>query len=162
MPTTSTTIPDVRKSVLVDVPAEQAFATFVERPMEWWPAHHVFVTDRRSITIEREVGGRYFERGADGTEITWGTVVEFDAPRRIALTWRVGPAWRPIDNDDDASRIEVDFVPAGPGRTEVVLTHAQLHRHGEIAGFIHAALDGPSPGDTLAQFGDVVRTHFPA
>ncbi len=162
MTTTSPAVPDVRKTVVVDVPIEQAFAAFVGRPMEWWPADHVFVTDRRSITIERHVGGRYYETGADGTEIAWGTIVEFDAPRRIAMTWRVGPGWRPVLDDAVASVIEVDFTPAGHGRTGVALTHAQLHRHGPIAATIRAALDGPSPGATLAQFAGVVARPVPS
>lgn len=160
MPNTpTTTTPDVRKSVVVDAPIDRAFATFVERPMEWWPAEHVFVTDRRSITIEPFVGGRYYEVGADGTEIAWGTIVEFDAPRRLVMTWRVGPGWQPIFDDDAASVIEVEMTAVGETHTAVALTHAQLHRHGDAAARIHAALDGPSPGDTLAQFARVVAEH---
>jgi len=151
--------PDVRKSVTVDVPVERAFAVFAERPVEWFPEKHVFVKDRRSLTIEPRVGGRYYEVGADGTSIAWGTVVEWDEPRRIVLTWRVGPGWQPIFDDEAASFIEVDFAPAGHGRTEVVLTHSGLHRHGPIAGMIHTALDGPSPGETLARYSEVVARH---
>lgn len=161
MPTASPTVPDVRKSVTVDAPVDRAFAVFVERPIEWWPADHVFVADRRSITIEPRAGGRYYETGADGTEIAWGTIVEFDAPRRIAMTWRVGAGWQPVPDDEAASVIEVEFAAVGPDRTEVSLTHAQLHRHGPAAARIHAALDGPSPGDTLAQFAAVVARCHP-
>jgi heme-degrading monooxygenase HmoA/uncharacterized protein YndB with AHSA1/START domain len=157
--TERTTHPDVRKTVRVDAAPERAFAIFTERPIEWWPEHHVFVSDRRSITIEPRVGGRYFERGADGTEIDWGTVLEWDPPRRIALTWRVGAGWTAITDDEHASVIEVEFSDAGDGRTEVTLTHAQLDRHGEIAGSVYAALQGPSPGETLQRYRDTVTRH---
>jgi len=149
-------VPDVRKTVTVDVPADRAFAIFAERPLEWFPERHVFVEDRVSLTIEPFEGGRYYEVGADGTEIAWGTVVEWNPSKRIVLTWRVGPNWQPIFDDEKASFIEVDFEPLGPGRTSVALTHSGLHRHGEIAPQIHAALDGPSPGDTLARYEQVV------
>ncbi|MET9628481.1 SRPBCC domain-containing protein [Lentzea sp. NPDC006480] len=152
-------VPDVSKSVTVHAPIEQAFAIFAEKPLEWWPPTHVFVKDRQSITIEPEVGGRYYETGADGEEIAWGTITEWNPPKRLVMTWRVGPGWRPIFDDVKASFIEVDFVAVDENTTEVRLTHAQLHRHGEIAGQIHSALDGPSPGETLEQFADVVRKH---
>lgn len=155
-------VPDVAKSVTVQAPIDQAFAIFAERPLEWWPEKHVFVQDRRAITIEPHVGGRYYERGADGTEIAWGTITEWDPPNRLVMTWRVGPGWQPIFDDEKASFIEVDFVAVGPGTTRVTLTHAKLHRHGEIAKGIHAALDGPSPGDTLAKYAEVIAKHVPA
>ncbi|MCU1470906.1 MAG: Antibiotic biosynthesis monooxygenase [Glaciihabitans sp.] len=152
-------IPDVRKTVVVGAPVGQAFAIFAERPTEWWPDRHVFVENRQSLTIEPRVGGRYYERDVDGTEIDWGTVVEWAPPNRIVLTWRVGPGWQPIFDDERASFIEVDFESAGEAKTTVALTHSAIHRHGDIAAGIHAALDGPSPGDTLAKYLEVVTRH---
>lgn len=154
-------LPDVRKTVTVDAPVDDAFAIFAKRPIEWWPPTHVFVTDRQSITIEPRAGGRYFERGGDGREVAWGTVVEWDPPHHIVLTWRVGPGWQPIFDDERASFIEVNFRPVAESVTEVSLTHRDLHRHGEIAGFIHAALEGPSPGETLQRYAEVVAKHVP-
>jgi uncharacterized protein YndB with AHSA1/START domain len=150
---------DVRKSVTVPVSIERAFKIFAEEPIGWWPERHVFVEDRQSITIEPQVGGRYYERGADGTEVTWGTILEWDPTRRIVMTWRVGPGWQPVLDDEQASLIEVDFAAAGPESTEVVLTHARLDRHGAAAELIHKALDGPSPGDTLAKYAELVARH---
>ncbi len=149
-------VPNVAKTVTVPVPVDEAFDTFVQRPLEWWPPAHVFVRDRQSITIEPRAGGRYYERGADGTEVAWGTVVEWRRPYRLVLTWRVGPNWQPVFDDERASLIRVDFTAMGPSRTLVTLTHAELHRHGEIAPAIHRALDGPSPGETLARFAEVI------
>jgi uncharacterized protein YndB with AHSA1/START domain len=154
-------VPDVRKSIVVAAAIEDAFAIFAERPIEWWPEKHVFVTDRRSITIEQRVGGRYFERGADGSEVQWGTITTWQPPTRIVMTWRVGRHWQPLPDDNGASFIEVDFRALDPDTTEVTLTHAQLHRHGDIARDIHAALDGPSPGDTLAKYCETVARHVP-
>jgi heme-degrading monooxygenase HmoA/uncharacterized protein YndB with AHSA1/START domain len=157
--TEPSSVPDVRKKVTVEVPAERAFAVFAEYPLEWFPEAHVFVKDRVFLAIEPRVGGRYYERGADGTEIAWGTVLEWDPPRRIVLTWRVGANWRPVFDDEKASLIKVDFEPVGPSATRVSLTHAELHRHGEAAAAIHAALNGPDPGETLERYREVVRRH---
>lgn len=154
-------VPDVAKSVTVEATIEQAFAIFAGRPLEWWPESHVFVKDRQAITIEPFVGGRYFERGADGEEIAWGTITEWDPPKRLVMTWRVGPNWQPITDDEKASFIKVDFAADGPATTTVTLTHADLHRHGDIAEGIHQALDGPSPGETLEQYAAVVARHVP-
>jgi hypothetical protein len=57
--------------------------------------------------------------------------------------WRIGPNWQPVLDDEQASVIEVDFTAAGPDAAEVVLTYTQLHRHGEFAGVLCAALAGP-------------------
>lgn len=149
-------VPDVRKTVVVDVGVEQAWRVFVEQPLDWWPAHHVFVEDRRSLTIEPHVDGYYYEEGRDGTRVDWGRIVEFDAPRRLVMTWRMGANWRPVLDDEAASLIIVEITELGPDRSEVALTHARLDRHGDAAPTIHAALDGPSPGATLAQYAEVV------
>lgn len=156
---TGISLADVRKSVVVPVSVDQAFKIFAEEPLGWWPEQHVFVKDRQSITIEPRLGGRYYERGADGTEVTWGTIVEWAPSRRIVMTWRVGPGWQPVFDDERASRIEVDFVSDGDESTEVVLTHAQLHRHGEAGELIRKSLDGPSPGATLAKYAELVARH---
>lgn len=42
------------------------------------------------------------------------------------------------------------------GTTLVELAHVRLHKHGEDAPRIFAALDGPSPGETLERFSKVL------
>lgn len=159
--TAPSAVHDVRKSVIVEASAAVAFQLFADLPIEWWPEKHVFVEDRQALTIEPEVGGRYYETGADGREVDWGSVVEWEPGSKIKLTWRVGPYWQPITDDERASFIVVDFEPVGPTTTMVSLTHADLHRHGDAAEGIFRALDGPSPGDTLVGFAAVVERHAP-
>lgn len=57
----------VRKIVRVGVPIEQAFSVFVEQMETWWPAeHHIGAKPFASIVVEPRVGGRWYERDAEG------------------------------------------------------------------------------------------------
>lgn len=152
---------DVSKTVTVAAGVEDAFALLVERPDEWLPPGHSFLKDPEVIAIEPRVGGRYYERGADGTEIVHGVVVTFEPPHRLVMTWRMGADWRPTPDDEHASLTEFAFSadPDTPNTTRVVLTHSELDRHGTAAAAIRAALDGPSPGETLARYAEVVARH---
>lgn len=152
-------VPDVRKSITVPVSVDIAFRIFAERPIEWIPAGHTFIRNPQSITMEPWAGGRFYERGADGTEIIRGTLVTWAAPERIVMTWRIGANWQPVADDEKASLIEVDFLSVGAAATEVVVTNTQLYRHGELAGIIRSALDRPGPGETLQQYAEAVARY---
>ena len=152
-------LPDVRKTITVPAPVDEAFRIFAERPIEWIPATHSFLNDPQSMAMEPRAGGRFYERGRDGAEITRGTILEWSPPHRLAVTWRVGPGWQPVFDDEQASVIRVSFTAAGPGTTDVALTYTQLHRHGEFAAVLRAALAGPGPGQTLVQYAGVVTRH---
>jgi len=152
-------VPDVRKSVRVAAPAGVAFRVFTQRPIEWLPAGHTFIKNPQSITMEPRVGGRFYERGADGAEITRGTVEEWAPPGRLVVTWRIGPGWQPVFDDERASRIEVEFAAVSPDVTEVTATYTQLDRHGEFAGAIRSALAAPGPGETLERYAAAVARY---
>ncbi|GAA2804569.1 SRPBCC domain-containing protein [Crossiella cryophila] len=150
-------IPDVRKSVVVRASPLQCFEAFTQRPADWWPPSHVLLrTPRIGLAIEPGVGGRYYEWDAEGNEIAWGVVLEWNPPHGLRMTWRVDGRWQSIPDDERASEIEVSFTPAGPGQTRVELAHVRLDKHGPDAERIFQALDGPSPGETLQRFAEVV------
>lgn len=150
-------IPPVVKSVVVPVSAPEAFAVFAERPMQWWPESHVLVkAPRESIVIEPRAGGRFYERASDGTVCDWGRIVAWEPPHRIVLTWRVNARWQMMPDDEYASEIEVSFRPLSDDTTEVELAHVKLWRHGADGVAIRAAIDGPSPGETLTKYAEVV------
>jgi uncharacterized protein YndB with AHSA1/START domain len=150
---------DPRVSVTVPVAPAAAFRIYTEHPAEWLPPEHTFIRDPESITMEPRAGGRFYERGSDGAEVTRGTIVEWSPPGRIALTWRIGPGWRPVVDDEHASVIVVDFNPAGLGATEVVLTYTHLERHGEMAAVLRSAIGS---GGTLDRYAEVVARHAAA
>lgn len=151
--------PDVRRSIVVPAPPAVAFRVYTEHPAEWLPAAHTFLSGPQSIVMEPWVGGRFYERAVDGTEAVRGTITEWLPPDRLAVTWRIGPGWRPVFDDEHASVIVVEFTQAGPGATEVTLTYTHLERHGDMAAVISSAVAAASPDDTLHRFAEAVAMH---
>ena len=150
-------VPDVRKWVEVDAGPQRCFEVFTERMADWWPPSHVLLSEPRAgLAMEPKAGGRYYEWDEEGNEIDWGTVLEWNPPHGLRLTWRVDGRWQSVPDDERASEIEVVFTPVGPGRTRVELAHVRLDKHGPDAERIFQALDGPSPGETLQRFSEVV------
>jgi uncharacterized protein YndB with AHSA1/START domain len=153
-------VPDVRRSILVPAPVAEAFRVYTECAAEWLPAAHTFLRAPQAIVMEPFVGGRFYERGADGTEMTRGTVTEWAPPRRLAVTWRIGPGWQPVFDDEHASVIVVEFNPSGSDATEMALTYTHLGRHGtELARQLRFAIETSSPDDTLHRYAQTVARH---
>jgi uncharacterized protein YndB with AHSA1/START domain len=149
----------VRKSVRVQAPVERAFAVFVEQMETWWPAsHHIGKTPFEAIFVEPRVGGRWYERNAEGSQCDWGTVLAWDPPNRVAFSWHLGPGHDSPDwiFDGDmakASQVEIRFSPDGPSSTLVELEHSKLERHGEGYEQLRALFDGPGAwSGILAEF----------
>ena len=111
-------VPPVVKTVTVRRPPETTFRLFTERIDAWWPLERVHTgPDPKSCAFEGHVGGRLYERAADGTETPWGAVVAWEPPRRVAFSWIVGPAARAPQH------VEVTFAAVAEG-TQVVLRHS--------------------------------------
>ena len=83
-------VPPIVKTVTVRAAPERAFALFAEEFARWWPLSRVHTgPDPADCAIEPRVGGRVFERSADGRETAWGTVLAYDPPHRLAFSWIV-------------------------------------------------------------------------
>ncbi len=139
----------VRKSVREQVSIERAFSVFVEQMETWWPAtHHIGSTPFEAIFVEPRVGGRWYERNAQGSLCDWGTVLVWDPPHRVTFSWHVGPGhdrpeWKFDPDIAKASEVEIRFVADGPGATQVMLEHSKLERHGEGYEKLRELFDGP-------------------
>ena len=80
----------VRCAVTVPLSPERAFALFTEGYYSWWPhGHHLGKADLADVVLEPRTGGRYYERGVDGSECDWGRVLVCDPPHRIVVSWQI-------------------------------------------------------------------------
>jgi DNA-binding transcriptional ArsR family regulator/uncharacterized protein YndB with AHSA1/START domain len=126
--TTAATIPALSGMVTVDVPVEQAFRAFTHSFNTWWPPEfHIGQADMAEAILEPRVGGRWYERGVDGTECDWGRVLVWEPPHRLVVTWQINGKWQFDPDPDHASEIEVRFTADGP-QTTVELEHRHIHR----------------------------------
>ena len=81
----------IRKTVTVKAPIDRAFAVFASRMGEWWHKEHSIAKDTMQVdvVIEPHAGGRWYEKGADGSEHSWGKVLAYDPPHRLVLAWQL-------------------------------------------------------------------------
>jgi uncharacterized protein YndB with AHSA1/START domain len=121
----STTTTDViRKEVRVEASPERAFQVFTEQIATWWPLdrYSLFAEEAEATVFETRVGGRLYERTADGRESDWGEVLECAPPTRLRFTWHPGRA-----ADAEPTEVEVRFHADGDG-TLVTLEHRGWER----------------------------------
>jgi uncharacterized protein YndB with AHSA1/START domain len=117
----------VRKSLTVAAPVERAFEVFTERIGTWWPldTHSIGHERARDAVLEGREGGGLYEVMDGGETAPWATVLAWEPPSRIVLSWHVNPTV-------PATEVEVRFSPEGDG-TRVVLEHRGWERLGDDA-----------------------------
>ena len=159
---TAATLPPIEGKTTVNVPVEQAFQVFTASFGSWWPhAYHIGQVEVADVILEPHEGGRWYERGVDGSECDWGRVVAWEAPHRIVFTWQINGSWQFDPEPGHASEIEVRFHADGPAQTTVEVEHRYFERlvdgenvHGAIRsgggwpalldGYAHRVNDQPS------------------
>ncbi|HMC53340.1 MAG TPA: SRPBCC family protein [Acidimicrobiales bacterium] len=120
-----------RVEITVEAPLERAFKVFTEGFDSWWPrGHHIGATEMAEAVLEQHLGGRWFERGVDGSECEWGRVLAWEPPRHVAVSWHLDGEFRYEPDPGRASRVDVRFFAEGDNRTRVELEHSGLDRHG--------------------------------
>jgi uncharacterized protein YndB with AHSA1/START domain len=123
------TIPAIHGTVTIGVPVERAFRVFTDSFGTWWPPqYHIGQADMAEAILESREGGRWYERGVDGSECDWGRVLAWEPPHRLVVTWQINGEWQYDPDPDHASEIEVRFIADGPGQTTVELEHRLLER----------------------------------
>jgi uncharacterized protein YndB with AHSA1/START domain len=135
-----TTDTAVRHGITVAVPPDRAFATFTAAFDRWWPrSHHIGEAELAEAVIEPREGGRWYERGVDGSECDWGKVLVWDPPRRLVLSWQLSSEW--AYDADLWTELEVTFSAEGPDRTWVELEHRGLDAYGDQMEKMRDSLD---------------------
>jgi uncharacterized protein YndB with AHSA1/START domain len=123
------TIAPVRHSVTVPISAERAFTLFTDGFNTWWIGHHIGEADLAEAVIEPRVGGRWYERGVDGTECDWGKVLVYESPSRLVMTWQLNSEFQYDPDLSHASEVEVRFTEADD-QTTVDFEHRHIERLG--------------------------------
>jgi uncharacterized protein YndB with AHSA1/START domain len=120
----------VRKSVTVQAPQAVAWRVFTEKMGAWWPLAYYKIGKANAVdaVIDPRVGGGWYERGDDGTVCQWGTVLAWEPPSRLVLSWDISADWQ--YDPTLKTEIEICFSADGADRTRVELEHRHLDRYG--------------------------------
>jgi hypothetical protein len=108
----------------VGCPPEHAFRLWTASIGTWWPPDHTVSGRPAAIVMEDGVGGRIYERTADGTEHDWGEVTLWRPPGTLAYLWHLRR------DRADATEVEVRFLAQGPAATRVEIEHRGWDRLG--------------------------------
>ena len=131
----------VRREIQLHRSQDEAFQLFTAGMGDWWPLGRCHFGQVAPVTVvlEPRTGGRWYERGEDGSESPWGETLVFEPSRRVVMSWRVDPDW----HYDPAVRteVEVTFVPDGPAACRVQLEHRSLEQLGADAARLQATFD---------------------
>ena len=142
----------VRKSVTVDASPEEAFEIFTEDFDSWWPrSHHLGKTPMTKGIIEGRRGGRCYTKHEDGSEVDWGSVLEWEPPRLLVLAWRIAANWQFEPDPKQASEVEIRFTPAAGGKTRVDLEHRNFERMKSGAAEMRAGVNAEGGWGSLLQ-----------
>ncbi len=140
-------IAPVRKSVVVDATPDQAFEAFSARIDRWWPkTHGIGAAPVRESVIEPYVGGRWYTRCEDGSDVTVGHVRAWEPGRRLVFSWEISADWKPDARAAFASEVQVTFTAQADGQTRVDLEHRDFERMDAPGGeTMRNAVDGGWP-----------------
>ena len=130
--TTQAQAATVRQEIVVEAPVERAFRVFTEQMDKIKPReHNMLGVDIAETVFEPRAGGRIYDRGTDGSECEWASVIAYEPPDRVVFTWNVSPYWQVEPDAAKRSEVEVRFIAESPDRTRVELEHRYLDRHGD-------------------------------
>lgn len=131
----------IRKTIEVKAPVARAFEVFAARMGEWWHKEHSIAanTIQADVVIEPRAGGRWYEKGADGSEYLWGRVLAWEPPTRLVLAWQLTREF--VYDPAFETTIEVNFEARGDV-TVVHFEHRDLERMGDGAVEQFESMDG--------------------
>ena len=137
----STDANSVRKVVSVRAPQLVAWRVFTEQMGAWWPLAYYKIGKANAVdaVIEPRVGGRWYERGEDGSTSQWGSVLAWEPYSRLVLSWDISADFQ--YDPTLKTEIEVRFSADGSDRTRVELEHRHLDRYGARRDEMRAIFD---------------------
>jgi uncharacterized protein YndB with AHSA1/START domain len=139
---TSTNPTTIRHEVVVEAPVERAFSVFTERLGDFKPPEHNMLGVEIAETVfEPRAGGRVLDRGVDGSECQWASVLAYEPPNRVVISWNISPRWQIETDLEKTSEVEVRFIAESDHRTRVELEHRHLDRHGDGWEGVRAGVD---------------------
>jgi uncharacterized protein YndB with AHSA1/START domain len=135
----------IHKEVIVNASQEKAFRIFTDGFDSWWPrTHHIAKVEMKEAVVEPKLGGRWFERGVDGSECEWGKVIAWEPPKRFALSWQLTADYQYDPNF--VTEVEVTFEAQGANKTLVTLEHKNLDRYGDKQGKVITSIGNEEGG----------------
>jgi uncharacterized protein YndB with AHSA1/START domain len=143
----------VRKAVSVEAPQSVAWDVFTKQMGSWWPlaAYKIGVANAVDAVMEPRVGGRWYERGEDGSTCDWGRVLAWEPPSRLVLSRDVTANWQ--YDPSLQTEIEVLFIAEDSFRTRVEFEHRRLDRYGDRRDEMRTIFDKTGDwGQLLAAF----------
>ena len=106
------TVPPIRREILVDADPVTAFQIFTGRIEQWWPVAELSVYGAGAIVAFTD--GQIIERAADGRTAPWGTVTRWEPGVAVAFTWHPGTT------PEHASHVSGYFEPAPANRCAIL------------------------------------------
>ncbi|WP_407049370.1 SRPBCC family protein [Methyloraptor flagellatus] len=132
--------PVIRNFTVKATPA-RAFDVFTAGIGRWWPRSHKTTVDELvDVVVEPGVGGRWYGKGADGTEETWGKVLAWEPPGRLVLAWQIDARFQ--YDPSLVTEVEIRFTAQADGTTAVAFEHRDLERFGEAAEQVRGMIGG--------------------
>jgi len=133
------TVAPVRKTIVVNASQARAFDVFTAKFGAWWPkSHHIAKVEMDNVYIEPRQGGRWYEKGVDGSECDWGKVLSWEPPNRVVLSWHLNGKFELDESVESA--VDVRFIAESPTTTRIELEHRVTAVDAEE---IRAAVDSP-------------------
>jgi hypothetical protein len=111
----------------VACPAAHAFEVWTGQIGMWWPPDHTVTGHPDLVVLQAGVGGRIFERTADGVEYNWGHVTRWDPPKQLTYYWHLGA------DPERATEVEIRFLPQGDAATRIEIEHRGWEGLGDAA-----------------------------
>lgn len=127
----SSDLNSVRKRLMVKAPPQPSWEVFTQQMRSGWPLANdkIGKVNAADAVIEPRVGGRWYERGTDGSTCDWGRALVWEPYSRLVLSWDITADWQ--YDPELQTEIEVRYIAEGASVTRVEFEHRRLDRYGE-------------------------------